>query len=226
MKSGVTLATAAISAILSLSATLGACAGLDTGNGEVGDVELALSLDGSTSLDSGGASFTFTQVRANVRHIDLYLPSGDKRRVEGPWSVDLVTGQATPPFPRVEDVPIGGYRRVDIRFAPGDDDVTLAAIGTVPFQSQPTPFTLALSFDEDARFEGSPIVLDAGGLASLVARLDPSEWFANLPLSECAADGDLPIDAGTIVITDHQGACSDIEGDIKDAIKASGALAQ
>lgn len=225
----------------------GACdpsAGLDTGNGDVGEVRFGLSLAGTASVDSGGVSYRLDAVRVTVRRVELYLPDGascagledldaadgaytkvcdgDKIRFSGPWQVDLVTGVATPPFAN-ETVPALAYRRVDVRLAPGDDDLTLSASGVVPFEGADTPFRLALDFNEDVRFDGSAVVAK-DALAQAVLALDPSTWFSALPLSACVADGDLDIDNGVIQIADGDNACSEVEGVVKDAIKASGSL--
>ena len=222
--------------------------GLDTGNGDVGEVRFSLSLAGASSVDSAGVGFALNAVRVNVRRVELYLPAGtscsdiadldladgaytkvcagDKLRFSGPWQVDLVSGVATPPF-APEAVPAVRYRRIDVGLAPGDDDddVTLLASGVVPFNGNDTPFRLALDFNEDVRFEGSGFTVAPGdAVASALLALDPGSWFASLPLSACAADGDLTIEAGVIVIEDGNNDCSDVENAVKDAVKASGTL--
>jgi len=222
-------------ALVCLGAGASACSGLDTGNANLGRVELALAADDSDPIDQAGNTFTLTTARARVRHVELYLPAGascagvagcdgDKIRVDGPWDIDLLTGDATPALPRVE-VPLGTYRRVDVRFEPDDGDVTLAVSGTVLFRGAPTPFTLALDFNETARFESATgFVVTRDVVQDAVARLAPATWFAALPLVACADDGDLPIEGGTIVITDGDGSCSDVESVVRDAIKGSGRL--
>lgn len=216
---------------------MAACSGLDTGNADPGYVELALAADDKDPVDQTGNVFVLATARAHVRHVELYLPTGvscegfsgcdgDKIRVDGPWDVDLLTGHATPAFPRVE-VPLGTYRRIDIRFEPDDDDVTLAATGTVADDDDDdvSPFSLALDFNETARFETpAGIVVGADAVQDAVARLDPAGWFAALPLIDCAGNGEIPIENGTIIITDGSGSCSEVEGVVRDAIKGSGRL--
>ncbi|TNF33795.1 MAG: hypothetical protein EP329_07930 [Deltaproteobacteria bacterium] len=169
-------------------------------------------------------------------HTSVCANGGGSIRLNGPWVVDLVAGTAVPAIPQVH-VPAGGYARVDVRFAPVDPDdggvsasdpladQTLVATGTAPLDGQATPYELALAFHEDARFEaGDAITLALGDTADVLLELDPSAWFAALPLAECAADGDLEIVGGVLILSDGGGSCSDVEGAIKDAIKASGEL--
>ena len=186
-------------------------------------VGLAGLLDGSGGNDS-------------APHTSVCTGGGGTVRLNGPWVVDLLTGAATPAIPAVS-VPAGSYRRVDVRFAPADPkdgvvaeadplaDQTLLATGTASLAGNAQPFQLALDFHEDARFEstsGLALVLDQ--TADVLLELDPSAWFASLPLAQCAADGDLDVVDGVLLLLDGQGACSDIENAIKDAIKASGEL--
>ena len=212
-----------------------ACTGLDTGNADLGKVELGLAVLDEDPVDQNLNVFTLTRVEARVRDIELILPDGvscdgvagcesNKIRVIGPWTIDLLTGVGTPPLPTLE-VPATTYRRIDVRFEPDDADVTLSARGTVPFRGAATPFALDLKFDETARFESATgVVVAADALRSVVMRLDPRVWLSDLPLVACADDGDLPIVDGTIVLADGNGSCSDVENVIKDAIKESGRI--
>lgn len=214
-----------------------ACAGLDTGNGDLGHVDVALTIDDTAPVDKDGHTFTLDAVSIHVREVRLGLPdgtacsdelsgcSGDTITVAGPWDVDLVHATATPALPTIA-VPLGTLRRIDIRFDPNDaTDLTLTATGTTTYLGQPTPFRLALKFDEATRFESAAgVALTGSSVKDVVLRLDPSAWFADLPLQKCAEQGDLPIVDGTIVLEDGHSSCSDVENTIRDAIKASGRI--
>lgn len=233
-----TTLAAALGAFATMMA-MTACSGLDTGNGDAGHITFALSVDDVPAPDQSGNAFTLTAAHAHVRHVEVYLPAGttcdglsgaslagcdgEKIRIDGPWDVDLITGQTTPELPTIE-VPLGTLTRIDVRFDPSAaTDLTLTAAGTTTFDGQPTPFTLALKFDEVARFDASSgIKLSPKIIEDTFLRLDPSSWFATLPLTQCAADGDLPIDNGTIVLEDGKSSCSKVENTVRDAIKASG----
>lgn len=226
-------------------ASLPSCAGLDTGNAEVSTVQLALSAAPSPILDSSGATFGVTSARATVRHVDLYLPAGttctdvpglvtdggdytvacdgDKIRARGPWTIDLLTGVATPALPTVPVV-AGTYRRVDVRFDPGVDDLTLVIEGATTVTGASTPYRLALDFTDEVRFEGATFVASPDVVAQALLVLDPANWFAQLPLTQCAADGDLEREGGVLLIEDGKGACDKIEDQIVSAIGGSGRL--
>ena len=263
-----TLKTPALLLPLLALAVAPACTGLETGNGHAPPTLVAaLSAADADPVDAAGKAFTLATALVHVRHITLDLPDGatcaglpglvdgsggddsapytnvcasggGTIRLNGPWTVDLLTGQASPAFTRVT-VPPGAYRRVDVRLdeADRDDDddastipaaldgFTLAASGTAALAAGPTPFRLALKFSEDARFEAAAgLTLAEDDAASLLLELDPSAWFAGLPLSDCAEDGDLVFESGVLVLEDGEGLCSELENTIKDALKASGEL--
>ncbi len=222
---------------LPLSLALGAtaCAGLDTGNGDVGTIDIALDLAPGQPVDSTGTTFTLTSAVATIESIVLKLPDGTscdgvdgatckdgKVTIEGPFSVDLLTGVSTPPIGAIV-APVGHYKRIDITFAEHADGITFSAAGTVPVGGDVVPFELALSFHETARFDGDVEVLE-DTVATTFGELDPKRWFASVPLSECASEGDLPVRSGILVIEDGAKGCGDVEKAIKDAIKASGSL--
>jgi len=175
---------------------------------------------------------------SDAAHTAVCASGGDAIRLVGPWVVDLLTGEATPAIPRV-NVQVGTYRRIDVRFDDADPDdgvvspadplagATLVASGTVALADDgATPYALTLKFNEDARFESTTgILLAEDDHAAVLLALDPSAWFAGLPLATCADDGDLEIRNGVLVIEDGSGSCSDVENTLKDAIKASGELA-
>jgi hypothetical protein len=233
--------------VLGLAAGGGACSGLDTGNAEdPALIEVALAAGPGAPVDAEGRAFTLSSVVANVRHVDLYLPAGascagvpgltssggdhsvscevDKIRARGPWHIDLLTGAATPALPPVPVV-AGSYRRVDVRFEPDDvDSTTIVAEGTAPLAAMPTPYRLTLSFSEEARFEGTPVVAAPHVVAKAILRLDPSAWFDDLPLARCADDGSIPVTGGVLELEDADDECSDADDFIREAIKASGTL--
>jgi hypothetical protein len=161
-----------------------------------------------------------------------------KFRIEGPIVFDLITGAPTPSFAGLR-IPPNTYKRVDVRI----DDVTsddthvpagdplrgasLVATGSITIAGDDdddppvtTPFDLSLRFDEDARFEsaGGITVSESGGEDVLLS-LDVTQWFANLPITECVKDDDLELVNGRLQIRDRGGKCSAIERELKDSIK-------
>lgn len=159
---------------------------------------------------------------------------GDKIRYNGPWVVDLVAGTSSPAL-TLRDLPALNYKRVDVRFeeAKADDGLiseadplagsTLVASATLAVDGAATAADLALAFTEDARFE-HPAGVSVGSGGELLLWLDVTGWFADLPLSECAADGDLASDGDRVLLHDGKGSCSGVEGALKEAIKRSGQL--
>jgi hypothetical protein len=206
--------------------------------------------------DAQGSPISVTSARVNVRHIELESPGGQlcvdadyansgfvvkcdsaKIRIEGPIVVDLMTGASTPSLDKVI-VPAATYKRIDVRL---DDtksgegigandpllDYTMVAGGALTYKGTATPYDLRLKFNEDARFESTAGVEVVDGEAQkILMLLDVSLWFRALPLTTCLDDGDLDIDDGRISIEDKGGRCSDIEKQLKDAIKGSSKLAK
>jgi hypothetical protein len=190
----------------------------------VRDIELDLP-DGSHCSDFAGFDF-----RAPVRCGDGG-GSNDAIKVTGPFTVDLVAGTAEP---SLEDltIPAGVYRRVDVRFEPAEDDddalqgYTLVAEGDFASDQESAALDLRLRFNEDARFESrSGVELGENGAHEALLWFDVSAWFETVPISECLEDGDLSIARGTLLIDDEASSgCSDIENELKRAIKNSGDL--
>lgn len=154
-------------------------------------------------------------------------PSGGKIKIAGPYVVNLISREATPSLADVR-IPAMTYRRVDVRLDDAPDDLagdaelrgnTLVASGSYVSDSGTSPFRLALAFSEDARFESSAGVAVTGEGATLLLGLEVESWFSALPIGACAEDGDLAFDGDTLVIGDGDGGCSDIENELKDAIK-------
>lgn len=220
------------------------CAGLDTGNAQdVATIRVALSAGPGQPVDANGTAFAVTKADATVERVDLYLPVGvscaevpglgaagsldaftcevDKIRANGPWRVNLLTGTAVPVFPAVPVV-AGTYRRIDVRFE--DDDTDLILEGTVPLDNQTVPFRFRGELDEEVRFEGADVVAIDNKLSEAILKLDPTGWFAGVPIAQCVADGDLEIVGGVLELADGDGACEDIEDLIEEALSGSGEI--
>jgi hypothetical protein len=241
--------------IYGLTASLAACGG-DGGDGAA-TIKIGLKGEAGASAPTGrdqqGSAFTFSTARAYIRHIELDLPDdkkcadltpeelgslhcdSDKLRLDGPFAIDLMTGEATPSLAGI-NIPAGVYKRVDIRFddvKPDDgivdasdplQDNTMVATGSFDNQGSDTPFELVLKFNEDARFEspeGIEVTADAGEFGLW---LDVAQWFRAIPVTQCIDDGDLETKDGTLMMQDDRGSCSDIENALKNAIKTSGQL--
>jgi hypothetical protein len=232
-------------------------------SGAVGLQFQAVTDDGSAAssgdvvTDDAQTAFGLVEAQLHLRDIELDLPDGakcgdvpetegtrcdedsDKIVIDGPFVIDLVTGQTTPDLSAIE-VPAGVYKRIDFRVEDGDPDEGVVAAGSAlddrsfagsfTFDDQGTPLTLRLSlrFNEDIRLE-DPAGIDASGSAqALLAKFDISAWFAGLDISGCLADGELTNENGEVLVDDDvlsgSGDCSDIENTLKTNMKNSGQL--
>jgi hypothetical protein len=230
-------------------------AGTETGNAAI-PIELKLSLLTAApdapprGADSRGVPFTLDTVRAFVARVDFELPAGttcadvaaalvggtcdtDRIRFRGPWVVDLRTGAAVPPMDGLS-LPAGLYRRVEVRLEVADsrdveagDPLAGHSVEGEGTFGEGRPFVLRLAIDRDARFE-SPggVDVSADGVRKFVLKLDPASWFADLPVSACADNGELPVVDGKVVVggDPDDGLCEDLEDVIEDRIKDSGRI--
>ncbi|MEZ4267223.1 MAG: hypothetical protein R3F39_12665, partial [Myxococcota bacterium] len=104
------------------------------------------------------------------------------------------------------------------------DDATVAVTGKAPAGTHATFYGMRLAFEGEASFESAALIAAPDTVKALVARLDPSQWFASLPLAACATAGDLPLLNGVLQIADGDGQCEAVEAPVIAAIKTSGAL--
>lgn len=230
---------------------LAACANSGTETGNAFEIAVpAISSEDPVDLiglDAQGSDLLVETARASVRRIDFEIPApftcdqhafdapvtcddaGATIRVHGPYVLDLVEIRSTPSLTNLS-VPRLPYDRVDVRFQesdaldelldPGDPLLThtLRVTGQMDYNG-PINFELTLDFTEDARFDGQDV-----DTLRVLLELDVAQWFDTAPITQCLDDGDLVVNAGTVLIADSTGGCSDIENSIKDAIRGSGAL--
>jgi hypothetical protein len=246
-----------LSTLLSLL-TFTACS-----NGTVGLQFQAVTSDGSAAsdgdivTDDAQTAFGLIDAQLHLRDIELDLPKGstcadlvetegtrcdessNKVVIDGPFVIDLVTGQSTPDLSLIE-VPAGVYKRIDFRVEDGDPDEGVVATGSAldnrsfagsfTFDEQGTPLTLRLSlrFNEDIRIEDSAGIDASGAAQALLAKFDISAWFAGVDISSCLAAGELTINNSEVLVDEDalsgSGDCSDIENTLKTNMKNSGQL--
>lgn len=191
-------------------------------------------------VDEGGTTFTITEARVNVRHIQFDLPedseqdSTNKISLDGPFVFDLVNGTQTPTINAFE-VEEGIYRRIDVRFddaeasdallPAGDEllDNTMLIAGTFDFDgTSGRNFRFVLKFNEDLRFEEpNGINVVEGETTEFFLSLNVTEWLAGIDITSCLDGGDLSLESnGDLIIEDGSGSdCQDLEGTIKSNIK-------
>ncbi len=202
--------------------------------------------DGSFDIrDLGGTLFTVRTGFANVGRIKFALPAGldctdadespceaNEVSIEGPWVADLMAGSWAPEFEPLR-LPVGDYRRLDVRLEGREDDQpggigldrhSLVFGGTFAYAGRADrPFSIALDFDEDARFESDTAFTVAPGVNQAIVSLDIALWLSRADLTSCLEEGDLPLDAEGGFALDRDSHC-DLEQELKEAIKNSGRL--
>lgn len=153
-----------------------------------------------------------------------------KLRLRGPWVADLVSGAFTPPLEAVS-VPAGAYTEVEVRLVPADpgdgviaagdplDGMALTAAGEFTLSGTSTPFAMALKFTDSAVFAlPAGTTFDAGTQNDLLLLLDVTSWFADLPIAECAARGDLSFEGPTVFLGEGKDKCQGLEQALTAAI--------
>lgn len=202
--------------------------------------------------DDSAVTYTLTQARAHLRRVELYLPNGvscqdvaslltsasqrcaeddDKLQIEGPFILDLLTGESSPSLSALPIPPLA-YPRIDYRFddadagaVPATDPLSgnsLNVIATFEHQGSPATLTIQLKFNEDARVEnGASLALAEQG--RLDVDFDIAQWLNAAPIAQCLNDGDLQLQGQQLSITDDTD-CDGLEDTLKDNIKDSARL--
>lgn len=149
---------------------------------------------------------------------------GDKVRIDGPFTVDLLAGTATPSLAEVR-VPALAWDRIDFRIEPADAgelaETAWRTTATFDRDGVPTELTLALRFNEDIRVEADGgVTVDPA--APLLVRLDVTQWLSAAALGACIESGEAD-DGDAISIDDRTRgqACGSVEGALKESIKRS-----
>lgn len=192
--------------------------------------------------DLSGALFTIKEARVSVRHIQFDFPddvtdtlSVDKISIDGPFVINLMTGESTPAIGEFT-IQSGLYKRIDVRLddSKASDGLvdssdalfenTLVVAGNFDYDNVVgRSYSIILNFNEDVRFEEpGGILIDENALNDIVLNLLVDEWLQGIDITTCLDDGDLILDGdGNLLIDDGAGGgnCSDIEGIIKSNIK-------
>lgn len=192
--------------------------------------------------DLSGTLFTIKEARVSVRHIQFDFPddvtdtlSVDKISIDGPFVINLMTGESTPAIGEFT-IQSGLYKRIDVRLddSKASDGLvdssdalfenTLVVAGNFDYDNVVgRSYSIILNFNEDVRFEEpGGILIDENALNDIVLNLLVDEWLQGIDITTCLDDGDLILDGdGNLLIDDGAGGgnCSDIEGIIKSNIK-------
>ncbi len=230
----------ALTVIFAAACDTGASKGTDTGNG----LRLGLTAaDGQAgpydAEDAQGTQFTVRTAKANVASVLLFLPAEidcdeiepheqatcnpARYEISGPFEIDLVTMTSNPPIEA--PIPVGTYKRVEVRFVSGGTlgDRTLVGSGVFDDNGTETGFDFAFGFNATSRFESEGgVVIQPDN--ELLALLDVSTWLSAAPITDCLQAGDVDVNDGRLQLADGRGQCRALENDIVDAVKKSGRL--
>jgi hypothetical protein len=154
--------------------------------------------------------------------------------VEGPFRIDLLTGESTPSLASIE-VTVGTYRWIDLRLAPvadeGDDmnGLTLVADGTYAGDGT-TPVHIAMVIGEPPmRIQPADgITVDEEGGVDIVVALQERDWFAGVDadLEVCVQAPNAPLIDGVLQITGQTNtACDKVNGTLRQNFIGAGSKA-
>lgn len=205
--------------------------------------------DGSfTITDAGGSPFTVRESFANVGRIKLHLPEGSdcedadetaceslKVAIPGPIVANLLTGKWQPD-PGSFRVPVGTYRRLDVRLESGLqaaagpwsglDGHSMIIKGVFDYAGQSArAFSIALDFEEEVRFgSDSGLWVDSLGTNRLMVLLDVERWLSDVDITACLDKGELELLPDGGLAMDRRNSCGQAVNAVRSAIKASGRL--
>jgi hypothetical protein len=205
--------------------------------------------DGSfTITDAGGSTFTVRESFANVGRIRLQLPEGMdckdadetaceslKVEIPGPLIANLMTG-GWQPDPGGFRIPIGAYRRMEVRLESGSrptgaawsglDGHSMVIKGEFEYAGRAgRPFSIALDFEEETRFDSDTgLSVDGREVSRLLILLDVERWLSGVDITGCLDTGKLALLPDGGLILDKGNSCGQLIGDIRSAVKASGRL--
>lgn len=252
----------AMGLVSSLGALPVGCAGSETGNGARPRTKLPVSIEmrllspGAllTMLDSGGTAFTIDSAIASVQRIEFVMPAGDeceglsdvvlpysaacglddRMRIDGPWVVDLVSGDFQPPLEGV-DVLGGVFDRIEMKLAPGEagvggvgagdalDGATLDVDGSVALGAETRPFGLTLAINVQSRFEDAGAVVIGEDADAVQLTLDVGNWFSTIDLGACIAQGSVPSSDGVLRLESApREVCGDVARAVRQALSLTG----
>ncbi len=259
----------AILALLFGAVLLGCSTGVETGNATaVVQVRLTAAPPQQSAgtpivvVEENGVPLRMDEAWVGLGWFDFRLPAGSscadldpaalaapltcengRIRVEGPWLVDLLTGEFHPALGAIE-LPALAYDGVDLhvdKLAPPAVDAndpragfSLGMQGVYDPDGQAIPFTFRFQLTTDiAVAPPQGLALSGGANEQLTVRLDASQWLAQVPLSACLADGKIELEDGKLEIealetneepgeTGYEEPCQGVDHAIETGVEGSG----
>jgi len=244
---------ARVAGVLGVGAIAAGCAGSETGNGQQSGkrrpVTVVVQLAGNPSLsavDGDGAELSIESGIALVDRLEIALPEGSecdfptvapaygahceegqaRLDVDGPWTVDLVSGEIWPPIEGLE-LPEGELGAIELKMK-GDAGATRPAIeleGTFKASAGAAgrPFAMSVTGTVVARFEPDQALLIASDTAGIGLWLDVTTWFSTLNIGSCVAAGGVPEIAGVLRLDRaDKRTCGNVEAALRSALVSTG----
>lgn len=158
----------------------------------------------------------------------------DEIKIEGKIAFNLLTGETVPDISGLT-IPALNYDEIDLEVNNIDDDQdefpefirgeTVRILANFERNNTKQELDARFSFDTEAKFgEGmdEEFLFDLNDGDTLVLRLDVTNWFDDIPITQCLADGDLKSSDGRVVVDDDVGGeCSDAEAQFESNFEES-----
>lgn len=134
---------------------------------------------------------------------------GDTLVIEGPWVVDLVTGQFEPPLEGIS-LPEVALAEVRVKLKGRDESPALEVLGSVGDRE----FELSVKGSVPAKFSDEAPVLVDDGLGRLILDLGFESWFGELEVVPCVEAPGRP--AGPVDLTGP--GCGSVEQSVRNQL--------
>jgi hypothetical protein len=211
--------------------------------------------DEIATRDRGGVEFVIESAVASVERIDFIMPAHetcaglplvaepyaascgaarDRVRLDGPWTVDLLSGEFEPVLEGIE-VLEGAFASIEARLWPGDagvagvvagsalDGAALDVSGHVALGGRERPFGLTLDIQGSGRFMGVEAVTIGPESDAVELTFEVLDWFSTLDLGSCIEAGMVPTEGGVLRLEQaDRRVCGDIERALRQALADTG----
>ena len=185
--------------------------------------------------DNANTTFTIESARIMLREVNFDMPqesskTGHQKNIEGPFVVNLLTGQSTPAIERVELQP-GKYDSIELRImdATASDlnsndqliDYSLHLSGRFNYLSQVRNFTILVKINEwlDINRVGETYISD-GLVNDFVIEIDPSNWISSANIKTCVENNEITLESdGSLIVNDTVNSGGDSSCDLAKLIK-------
>lgn len=159
---------------------------------------------------------------------DSFIETEDAEiKVEGPFLVDLMTGETMPELFTIR-VPAIPYTEIDVEVTDSAEllladnttfDDTIRATADFEFEGNKRELQLALDFETETDIqagEDDQTGFDIQEGDNLRLMLNFNNIFAGIPLTQCLREGDIKAQNGVVEVTDSgDGECADVEAEFE-----------